>query len=228
MNKEIKEKIKNNFEIALDGGTTLLGECLKDVLVAHIAPGVVTTYLSYKQKRTEKNIMAMLDELKNRLNIIEEHLRAMEEDEINLIKNKVFPMIFDFVIDEAQERKIKYIANGIENIIAYKITDEDLILTYFDVLSELRMIDLKELLYINNYLMAGNEVYSSSSEFTESDAVKRQVYIKLQKYNLIIIQPIIADFEGKEMTMDRHRAKISAFGRNFLKFILGQDKNHNL
>lgn len=224
MNKEIKDKIKDNFEIALNGGTTLLGECLKDALIAHIAPGVVTTYLSYKQKRTEKNIMHILDELKNRLDIIEEHLKSMEKDEFNLVKNTVFPMIFDFVIDEAQEDKIKYIANGIENIIVYKITDEDLILTYFDVLSELRMIDLKELLYINNHLMDGNQAYSSSNEFTESDAVEKHVYIKLQKYNLIVIQPIIAELEGKEMTMDRHRAKISAFGKNFINFILNHDK----
>lgn len=224
MNKEIKDKLKDNFEIALNGGTTLLGECLSNALVAHIAPGVVTTYLSYKQKRTEKNIMHTLDEFKNRLNKIEEHLKVMEENEIDFIKNTVFPIIFDFVIDEPQEEKIGYIVDGVENIIAYKITDEDLILTYFDVLHELRIIDIRELLYINNYLIDGNQAYSSSDQFNESEAVKKHIYKKLEKYNLIVIQPIIAELEGKEYTIDRHRAKISAFGRNFINFILNENK----
>ncbi|WP_271814156.1 hypothetical protein [Clostridium beijerinckii] len=223
MNKEIKEKFKDNFDIALNGGASLLGDCLSNVLLAHVAPGIVTTYLSYKQKRTEKMIMSTLDEFKDRINKIEEQLKNMEGNEFDFVKNTAFPIMADFIIDEPQEEKIKFIVNGIESIVTYRITDEDLILTYFDVLHDLRVIDIKELLDINNFKSESNQVYVSSSQINESEAVRKHIYKKLEKYDLILVTRLIGEVEGDEFTISKNRAKISSFGKNFIRFITKLD-----
>lgn len=55
VNEEIKKKLKENFDVALEGGTSLISGVLSNTLIGQVAPGIATTYLAYKQKRSEKN-----------------------------------------------------------------------------------------------------------------------------------------------------------------------------
>ena len=220
MNGKIKEKIKDSFDIALGGGASLMGGLLSDTIVGQVAPGVMTTILAYKQKRSEKRIMNALDEFKNRFNNMEAQLKDMNEDDMNFIRNKALPIMFDFIINEQQEEKVKFIVNGMENIVTYKITDEDLILNYFDVLNELRVFDIKELLDINNSnVEVEGSVSVSSTQINETEAVRRHIFKKLQKHDLIAINETWGEAGGEEYTIDKKRAKTSVFGGNFIKFI---------
>ena len=218
MNEKIQEKIQENFDIVLEDGVAIFGGLLSNTIIGQIAPGVVTTYLSYRQKRSERMIMSALDEFKNRLNNIETQLRDMTEKEMNFIKNKALPIMFDFIINEQQGEKVKFIVNGMENIITYRITDEDLILTYFDVLNELRIIDIKELLEINNSNSRG-QVSVTSTQINKIEAVKKHIFKKLQKYDLITINTTWGEMGGKEYTIDKKRTIINVFGANFINFI---------
>lgn len=219
MNEKIKNRIEYTVDIGLSGGASILGGLLTDTIVGQVAPGVMTSYLSYKQKRSEKNILLALDELNKRVSNIENHLKRLNENEIEFIKHRVFPEIFDFIINEQQEEKIEFIVNGLENIIIYKLNDEDLILTYLDVLHEIRMFDIRELININNNKIESMEDTKESTDINETEAVYKHIYLKLQKYNLVTFPQLVDELGGDEFTISRNRLKVSVFGRNFINFI---------
>jgi hypothetical protein len=224
MNENLKDKIKDNFDIALDGGVTLLGGLLSDALIGQIAPGVVTTYLSYKQKRSEKMILKALDEIKRKVDTIESNLQKLSDDQIDFIKEKVLPFVLDNIIDEEQEEKIIFIINAFGNIIEYKITDEDRIFMYFDILKNLRILDITMLISIEQ-----NETQNDLSEtrkMTEEEikkvditiASKNHILRKLKHYNLINILETLIDLGGDESIINDDRLHVSVLGKAFLNF----------
>lgn len=225
MNEKINEKINDTVDIVLSGGASILGGLLTDTIVGQVAPGVMTTYLSYKQKRSEKNILLALDELNKRVNNIENHLKKLSENEIEFIKYHVLPEIFDFIINEQQEEKIEFIVNGLENIIIYKLNDEDLILAYLDVLHEMRMFDIRELININNNKIESMEDTKESTDINETEAVYKHIYLKLQKYNLVTFPQLVDELGGEEYTISRNRVTVSVFGKNFINFISNYQNN---
>lgn len=59
---------------------------------------------------------------------------------------KLTPIVFEKMINEHEDDKIDYILNGYENCVKNEITDLDKILFYFDILSDLRLLELKRLI----------------------------------------------------------------------------------
>ena len=223
MNEKIKEKIKDNFDTALEGGVTLLGGLLSEALIGQIAPGVVTTYLSYKQKRSEKMILRAIEEINNQMDVFEANLQKLSGDQLKFIKETALPFILDNIIDEEQEEKIVFIINAFGNIIDYKITDEDMVLTYFDILKNLRMMDIRILIGINQSKSASTSEESKLSEeelqkVDISDAVKNHILRKLKHYNLIYIAETLIDLGGDESIIKDDRLDISVLGKGFLDF----------
>lgn len=68
----------------------------------------------------------------------------------------------DYVIDEQQEGKIQYTVNGLLYIINHEQTSDDFILIYYDVLKELRMVDISvlRLMYNNRYVVDKKSIES--------------------------------------------------------------------
>lgn len=164
MNDKIKNKLKDNFDVALNSGATVIGSVLSDTLVGQVAPGVVTAYLSYKQVRTEKNIMKLIEGVKEKQNEFDQRLSHLEEGNLELFRNKYFPMVMDYVIDEPQERKIEYIINGLMSIASVNNLQEDFLLTYYDLLKELRLSDLL-VLYLNKYIDNKSKYINGKNQF---------------------------------------------------------------
>lgn len=118
---------------------------------ASFIPGISGAISSYKRTRFEKNMYKLIEELNQRLEEIDNNLRNKTEEQREDI-NKLFGFILDYVADEPQEKKIKYLVNGFVNITAHESVTEDFVLTYYDTLNQLRLVDISVLrLYSQNY-----------------------------------------------------------------------------
>jgi hypothetical protein len=145
--KRLKGIIKENLDTGLEIGMDLAAETVIDGILGQIASGLVTAKLSYKQKRFEENVTLALNELKKRVERIE---KALNDDNYQFVQNNLFPIMFDYVIEESEKEKISIIINGFENAMQSKYNnDEQLIRTYFDILKELRINEL--MFFIENY-----------------------------------------------------------------------------
>ena len=86
-------------------------------------------------------------------------------------RDKYFGLVSNYVLDEVQEEKIKYITNGFINLSQVSHIKEDFVLTYYDTLKDLRIIDIDILkLY-----------YESYNPFTESGKTLNDIF---KEYNI--------------------------------------------
>lgn len=224
MYEKIKNIVKENFDTALDTGSTILGGLFSNALVGQVAPGIATVYLGYKQKRFERNINALGNELKVRIEKLESSVNNLSNKEVDFLEDHIIPIIIDNVQDEQQEEKIKFMINGLETIIEYRIFDEDLILTYFDILKSLRYKDLKVFISLYNYEKTSvstlSEVKKESLPVSNSEeALENHIIKKLKSYNLLTYQKLYGDFTTDEYKIGADRIKIGMLGRNFVEFI---------
>lgn len=86
----------------------------------------------YKFKRLEKR-------LRNHDELLFEIRQLLEESpHLPYYKEQVFPLFFEDIFNEHEDKKIKYILSGFKNIIQANSTEEEEYLTLFDTLRELR------------------------------------------------------------------------------------------
>lgn len=139
----IKEKIQTLIEIGAD----LVTETVIDGKLGQLVLGVVAAKLSYKQKGFEENVTIALNGLKKRDERVE---KALNDDNYQFVQNILFPIMFDYVIDESEKEEISIIINVFDNAMQPKYNnDEQLIRIYFDILKELRINEL--MFFIENY-----------------------------------------------------------------------------
>lgn len=221
MDEKIKESIKETLDIAIDGGSTLLGGILSDALVGQVVPGIATTFLSYKQKRTEKMLCNAIDQIKEDISKIKDKLSQMSKEEKNFITDKVIPIALESISKELQEEKVKFIVNGIKNVINNKITDEDIIIAYYDILNDLRMVDIKIL--INLYNESKKEIkicdVEKNIDITNLyEAVETHIVRKLENFCLITVKKTWGNLEGRMSKPTPDKLAISKLGTEFIEF----------
>ncbi|AVB08460.1 MULTISPECIES: hypothetical protein [Bacillus amyloliquefaciens group] len=156
--------------------SNLVGEFLVEVGASAI-PGVGGAVSSYKRVRFEKNIKKLVEGLANRIEELKSSLEDKSETQQHKI-NTLFTYVLDYVIDEKQELKIDIMVNGFINISHHEDISEDFVLTYYDVLRDLRLIDISVLRFyskLKNYDQEGQitiidilEEYEVSYEQYES------------------------------------------------------------
>lgn len=98
-----------------------------------------------------------MEETKARHDELEEKIIQMSEDRAKEFIGKYSGIISDYVLDEVQEAKIKYIVNGFINLAAIKDVHEDFVLTYYDALSSLRVVDLGVLKQYHQFAIGNYE-----------------------------------------------------------------------
>lgn len=140
--KKLIRVFEDIFDVGAEGTVSLVGGLVGDTLIGQIAPGVVSTMLAYKQKRAEKNMEMFMREIKEREQILEERLANLEEKGFCTFREKYMCWAADYALDEIQQEKIAYIVNGLVNIAGHEQIQEDLVLTYYDTLKELRIADI--------------------------------------------------------------------------------------
>jgi hypothetical protein len=81
-----------------------------------------------------------LTHLSRQINTITDKL-ILSENEV-FIKQEVFPIILNKILNHEQTEKISVMLNGFEHIIDEDILDTDKIFHYYDVLSEMRLSEI--------------------------------------------------------------------------------------
>ena len=112
----LKETAKDIFDSAKEPAFEMTCDLVLEGVVGSIVPGVMNTYLSYKQKRQEKMFIKFMEEIKCKVEILEEKLKNMTKENYIEFRDKYFGLVSDYVLDEVQEEKIKYITNGFINL----------------------------------------------------------------------------------------------------------------
>ena len=142
-------------DIAKESLTSLLGEILVDT-ASSLIPGVSGAVQGYKRARFEKNITTFTGELHSKIEVIRVNLESKTDEQKEKI-DQLFNYVMDYVIDEQQEEKIQYMVNGFVNITEHDHVTEDFILTYYDVLRELRMVDISVLRLMSTTRFTNNQ-----------------------------------------------------------------------
>jgi len=138
-------------DIAKESITSITGDILVDA-ASSLIPGISGAVQSYKRARFERNIKTFTEELQSKIEEIRLNLELKTFEQKEQI-DQLFQYVLDYVIDEQQEEKIRYMVNGFVNITEHHHVSNDFILTYYDVLKELRMVDISvlRLMYVSRY-----------------------------------------------------------------------------
>lgn len=139
---DLRKKAEDIFDVSAEGTASIVANMFLDGIAGAVVPGAFTIILSYKQKRAEKMLERFMFETKQRILELEENLKDKSENELREFKEKYFGLITDYVVDEAQEEKIKLLVTGFINLAGMRDITEDFVFLYFDILKDLRMIDI--------------------------------------------------------------------------------------
>ncbi len=144
-----KEMFIDSF---LDAGSEVGAEIVKqsvasaagDLVVdtaASFVPGVSGMYQNFKRNQHEKNMVRLYSELNLRMEEIRVNLETKTQEQKNHFDDQ-FKHVLVAVSDEQQEEKIKYMVNGLVYISEHDQVSDDFVLTYYDVLKSLRLVDI--------------------------------------------------------------------------------------
>src|SRR5699024_701010 len=110
------------LQTATDAGKELIKDTIadntKELLidtVGSLIPGVAGAVSSYKRIRAEKNLEILIYYLQAKNEQVFNNLYNQTEENRNKL-DKVLEYIIDIVVEEYQEEKIKYMANGYLNL----------------------------------------------------------------------------------------------------------------
>lgn len=256
MNEKIKDLVEGTTGvigeiIAEDVIPTLGAAMLKGTAieaatgaVSAISPRIGGIMVAYKQKRWERNweqYIALIAEHQEELN---QRLNKLEEKQREEVKDIYFPLVSDYVGEEKQSEKIKFIVNGFINLSAGINMQEDTTLMYYDTLSQLSMLDLRVLkLYTQQYInedQTGDDIYTVMADYQIDMAQVSMIKEKLLRQGLLLSQNEekmeeninnVSEFiEGlsknkKNLKLKRINKirrsdsyKITSYGRKFLNF----------
>lgn len=175
----------NTFlELSSEYGSDILKEKVKSVAVEYaidasssLIPGVSGAVQSYKRRRFERNIQKALDETFKRLDEIHINLKEKSREQQKEI-NKMYEFVMDYVIDEPQENKIKYLIKGFVNLTRHENITEDFVLTYYNLMSDLRLVDLA-VLRIYCYIPSYNQHQTTYKE------ISKEFQLTIEQYNAV-------------------------------------------
>jgi len=177
---------KTAADVAKESITSAAGELIVDTL-SSLAPGALGAVQSYKRTRFENNIKAFTEELHSKVNDVRENLES-KSDEQKVQIDQLFQYVLDYVIDEQQEEKIQYMVNGFVNITEHEHVSTDFVLTYYDVLKEMRMIDIAVLKFIYDarYISFDHESRDTYLDILERHGINYDQYEAVRR-NLVRI-----------------------------------------
>lgn len=176
-------------EIAKESITSIIGDLLVDT-ASSLLPGISGAVQGYKRVRFERNITAFTEQLYSNIDTIRVNLETKTNDQKEKI-DQLFNIVLDYVIDEQQEDKIQYMVNGFLNLTNHEKVSDDFVLTYYDVLRELRMVDISvlRLMYNSRYII-GNDTTETFRDIMERHGLSYEQYQSvrrnLQRIGLLI------------------------------------------
>lgn len=190
--EDLKSTVKDSaLDVILNVGSGTVADIAKETFAgmlqellvdtgASLIPGVSGALSSYKRSRFERNIRNFTDELYTKIEEIRINLENKTEEHKNKI-DQLLSYVMDYVIDEQQADKIKFMVNGFVNITEHEQITEDFVLTYYDVLKELRMVDISVLKLMASYYLMGNVEDGNYRDVMERHGLNYDQYESVRK-----------------------------------------------
>lgn len=146
--------------LAKEATDNLFAELLIDFGFSSV-PGVSGIYQNLKLKREVEAIRQILILIEERIDEVNSLLKKMDA-ESRKNAEQAFEYMYEYAVEEKQKEKITYMVNGFINLITLeKAISNEFIITYYDVLRELRMVDIAVLKYMYD-LKFGNCIQSKT------------------------------------------------------------------
>ncbi len=226
-------------ELAIDG-------------VASLVPGLSGVYGSLKRAKLERNMQSFSEDLASRITELQTNLENKTSEQKQQI-DKLYGYVMDYVIDEQQQDKIKYMVNGFVKLTEHENVTEDFVLTYYDVLKELRIVDIAVLRLYNYSHNQENQTFEDIMEqhglsYDQYDSIKNNLFrlgiltTKTEKKILDDLKNLfqsikdIHDYLEKQAKGKRtsnlklkrlnsdDRFELSKFGRDIVKFFFNLEE----
>lgn len=141
----LKNKVSETGEVLAQPVVDILSSILFEGAASQLLPGVTTTILSYRQKRSERMIRKFLEEIELRQARIEQLVALLDSECIRQFQDTYLPIILDHVYDNNQEEKITIIVDGFISLLSEKELNENVVLNYYRILADLNMLDIRVL-----------------------------------------------------------------------------------
>lgn len=202
-----------------------------------LAPNFVgiacSTFLMIKdndEKKAKENLEEFLKCLYNRKEVFEKQFRDEEYDKY---KNNYINMVVDFVVKEKQKDKIKYLAKVVEYIVTAETIREDILLSYLDLVHELRCIDIS-VLFLFYDIDCELTKYNTDKEKKEFKEKRIDEYIKTIdkisfKYveNKLKAKGLVNDNSGGELSLEDADTitSLSEYGSTFINILTDSKKD---
>lgn len=186
-----------------------------------------------------------LTHLSRQINLITDKLESSRNEVF--LKQEVFPIILNKILNDEQTEKISVMLNGFDHIIEKDTLDTDKIFHYYDVLSEMRLSEILHLTdnYVKfiEYARNPHKVQlhlrinlQNTKEEKERADLERYMDNKLHRLGILqyakerarnpdYSPPNYQDFENnrKDYTINIERFEISSFGLRFIEFFYKED-----
>ena len=119
---------------------------LAGALIGAVCPRAHSIWLSYKQKRLERNVSVMLARLAAENETLSARIKALEESETGrTFIRQSGELLLDGIVDEPEEEKVRFNVNGFINLLQTDDANMDMALMFFKTLHELNAIDIRVL-----------------------------------------------------------------------------------
>jgi len=182
-------------ESLLDAGTDMGSEILKESMndmigelavdtASSFIPGVYGAVNSFKRKRAEKNIVKFVKHLHEKHDFIIEQIEIKTQENNQKIDEMMY-LIINHAMEEIQEEKIEYMVNGFAHLTEHDEFTEDFVLLYYDVLKQLRMVDIAVLkIHYNNkytFYLESNEERESFQDVMVKHGLSYEQYLSVRE-----------------------------------------------
>lgn len=202
LSEDIWEQVKALVDIGEESGEEALieGLFLEQVpVIGKIISTIKYRRLSKRLKDNEQKIK----KLSTKVNNID------DADFIDFLKNFLFPSILQNIMEEDEDAKIGYFLDGFEQVIDEEVVDKSKILIMYDLLRELRYIEIEYLIsFSSEYKVFEMDYYYDTGEYVEShfnhfdtktfNEIKPAIEIKLERLGLLDTERLLTYKEIKE------------------------------
>lgn len=159
-------------------GLSVFGEILADTISSAI-PGLGGAIMGYKTSKLKRNVEEIERILVHRIDEIQQifHSKTVQQQgEID----KLFEHMLNSALEEPQKEKIDFFLNGFINIAQCEEINEDFVLIFYDLLRELRLVDLTVLKLYGQYYLNEEE-----TEINHLEDVIQKHNITYEQYDLV-------------------------------------------
>ena len=177
--------LQNLPTIAAEAGKIIGNEAVSSTIqtlaggvLGAIAPGVFSMGLTFQQKRFERNVTKLLNELITHTTLLEERLNNMDpEVREKFIQGSYRDVFLDNIVSENQEQKVQDNINGFINLMAVEKPNDDIVFTFFNTLAQMNELDIRVLrLYRPNIERSEGEAGDNYYSIMKSEGIDENQY----------------------------------------------------